>query len=193
MLPLVLLQHHGHRAPNAAQDPVCSSPSPSHPVRQGRQPTNRPPALHSKDLKTAMQDKDKNKLNVLRALLSQSLNASKTSSPIVTDMQMLALVRKNAAASKQAAAEFVEAGRQDLADKEAEQMRVMEEYIGEVKTVGEEEIRRVVGEVVEGLKAEGGKLQMGEVLKKVFSKEVLGERNVERATVARIVKEALAA
>lgn len=139
-----------------------------------------------------MQDKDKNKLNVLRALLSQSLNASKTSSPIVTDMQMLALVRKNAAASKQAAAEFVEAGRQDLADKEAEQMRVMEEYIGEVKTVGEEEIRRVVGEVVEGLKGAGGKLQMGEVLKKVFSKEVLGEKNVERATVARIVKEALA-
>ena len=90
-----------------------------------------------------MQDKDKNKLNVLRALLSQSLNASKTSSPIVTDMQMLALVRKNAAASKQAAAEFVEAGRQDLADKETEQMRVMEEYIGEVKTVGEEEIRTV--------------------------------------------------
>lgn len=139
-----------------------------------------------------MQDKDKNKLNVLRALLSQSLNASKTNSPIVTDMQMLALVRKNAAASKQAAAEFVEAGRQDLADKEAEQMRVMEEYIGEVKTVGEEEIRRVVGKVVEGLKGAGGKLQMGEVLKKVFSKEVLGERNVERATVARIVKEALA-
>lgn len=139
-----------------------------------------------------MQDKDKNKLNVLRALLSQSLNASKTNSPIVTDMQMLALVRKNAAASKQAAAEFVEAGRQDLADKEAEQMRVMEEYIGEVKTVGEEEIRRVVGEVVEGLKAAGGKLQMGEVLKKVFSKEVLGEKNVERADVARIVKELLA-
>ncbi|OBT57348.1 hypothetical protein VE04_02527 [Pseudogymnoascus sp. 24MN13] len=147
-----------------------------------------------KDLKTAMQDKDKNKLNVLRALLSQSLNASKTNSPIVTDMQMLALVRKNAAASKQAAAEFVEAGRQDLADKETEQVRVMEEYIGEVKTVGEEEIRTVVGGVVEGLRKEAGekKVQMGEVLKKVFSKEVLGERNVERADVARIVKELLA-
>lgn len=142
-----------------------------------------------------MQDKDKNKLNVLRALLSQSLNASKTSSPIVTDMQMLALVRKNAAASKQAAQEFVEAGRQDLADKEAEQMKIMEEYIGEVKTVGEEEIRKVVGEVVDALKggAEGAKLQMGEVLKKVFSKEVLGEKNVERADVARIVKELLSA
>ncbi|KFY33765.1 hypothetical protein V494_07346 [Pseudogymnoascus sp. VKM F-4513 (FW-928)] len=147
-----------------------------------------------KDLKTAMQDKDKNKLNVLRALLSQSLNASKTSSPIVTDMQMLALVRKNAAASKQAAEEFVEAGRQDLADKETEQMKVMEEYIGEVKTMGEEEIKQVVGEVVEGLKAEAGqaKLQMGEVLKKVFSKEVLGEKNVERSDVARIVKQLLA-
>jgi hypothetical protein len=31
------------------------------------------------------------------------------------------------------------------------------------------------------------------VLKKVFSKEVLGEKNVERADVARIVKELLSA
>jgi uncharacterized protein YqeY len=144
-------------------------------------------------MKTAMQNKDKNRLNVLRALLSQALNASKTASPIVSDMQMLALVRKNAAASKQAAAEFVEAGRQDLADKEAEQVKVMDEYMGAVETVGEEEIRKVVGETVEKMKAEAqqAKLQMGEVLKKVFSKEVLGERNVERADVARIVKEVM--
>jgi uncharacterized protein len=146
-------------------------------------------------MKTAMQNKDKNKLNVLRALLSQALNASKTASPIVTDMQMLALVRKNAAASKQAADEFVAAGRQDLADKEAEQVKVMDEYMGTVETVGEEEIRRVVGEIVEKMKADAqqAKLQMGEVLKKMFSKEVFGEKNVERADVARIVKEVLSA
>lgn len=148
-----------------------------------------------KDLKTAMQNKDKNKLNVLRALLSQTLNASKTATPIATDVQMLALIRKNAAASKQAAAEFVTAGRQDLADKEEEQVRVMDEYIGSVETVGEEEIRRVVGETVEKMKsdADQAKLQLGEVLKQVFRKDVLGERNVERADVARVVKEVLSA
>lgn len=146
-------------------------------------------------MKTAMQNKDKNRLNVLRALLSQTLNASKTASPIVSDMQMLALVRKNAAASKQAAAEFIEAGRQDLADKETDQVKIMDEYMGSVETVGEEEIRRVVVDTVEKMKVEAQqpKLQMGEVLKKVFSKEVLGERNVERADVARIVKEIMSA
>jgi uncharacterized protein YqeY len=142
-------------------------------------------------MKTAMQNKDKNRLNVLRALLSQTLNASKTASPIVSDMQMLALVRKNSAASKQAATEFIDAGRQDLADKEVEQVKIMDEYMGSVETVGEEEIRKVVVDTVEKMKAEAQqpKLQMGEVLKKVFSKEVLGERNVEKADVARIVKE----
>jgi len=138
-----------------------------------------------------MQNKDANKLAVLRALLSQTLNASKTSSPIVTDMQMLALVRKNTAASRVAAAEFVAAGRPDLAEKEENQIRVMEEYSGGVETVGEEEVRRIVEETVKGMRAEGAKMQQGEVLRKLFGKDVLGDRNVERGEVAKIVKEVL--
>lgn len=138
-----------------------------------------------------MQNKDANKLAVLRALLSQTLNASKTSSPIVTDMQMLALVRKNTAASRVAAAEFVAAGRPDLAEKEENQIKVMEEYSGGVETVGEEEVRGIVEETIKGMREEGAKLQQGEVLRKLFGKDVLGERNVERGEVAKIVKEVL--
>jgi uncharacterized protein YqeY len=148
--------------------------------------------IYSKDLKTAMQNKDTNKLAVLRTILSQTLNASKTSSPIVTDMQMLALVRKNAAASRAAAAEFVAAGRPDLAEKEKSQIKVMEEYSCGVETVGEEEVRKIVEETVKTMKEkDGAKLQQGEVLRRLFGKDVLGDRNVERGEVAKIVKEVL--
>lgn len=139
-----------------------------------------------------MQAKDASRLAVLRSLLSQTLNASKTTSPINTDMQMLALLRRTANASKAASAEFLTAGRQDLADKEDGQVRILEEYAGSVETMSVEEITRVVGDVLEAIKKEGGKLQMGDVLKKVFGPEVLGDKPVDRADVANIVKKLMA-
>lgn len=143
-------------------------------------------------MKLAMQNKDSNRLSVLRSLLTQTLNASKTSNPVNTDMQMLALLRKSANASRAASEEFKNAGRLDLAEKEESQIKVMEEYAGGVEVVGEDEIRRTVKEVVEKMKAEGSKMQMGEVLKKVFSPEVLGSKPVDKGDVAKFVKEILA-
>lgn len=143
-------------------------------------------------MKSAMRAKDTNRLAVLRALLSQTLNASKTSSPINTDMQMLTLLRKTANASRAAQEEFKAAGREDLVQKEEEQLKVLEEYSSGVETVGEDEIRSVVKELVDSMKAEGAKMQMGGVLKRLFSPEVLGEKNVEKGEVAKIVKAMMA-
>lgn len=143
-------------------------------------------------MKKAMQNKDSNRLSVLKSLLTQTLNASKTSTPINTDMQVLALLRKTANASRAASEEFKGAGRQDLVEKEESQLKIMEEYAGSIEVMGEEEIRTAVRGVVEVLKNEGGKLQMGEVLKKVFSPKVLGNKPVEKADVAKIVKEVVA-
>ena len=148
--------------------------------------------MRSKDMKSAMQNKDSNRLNVLRSLLSQTLNASKTSNPVNTDMQMLALLRKSANASRAASEEFKNAGRLDLAEKEESQVKIMEEYAGGVEVLGEEEIRRTVREAVEKMRKEVSKMHMGEVLKKVFAPEVLGGKPVEKGDVARIVKEVLA-
>ena len=139
-----------------------------------------------------MQNKDSNRLNVLRSVLSQTLNASKTSNPVNTDMQMLALLRKSANASRAASEEFKNAGRLDLSEKEENQVKIMEEYAESVEVVGQEVVTRMVKEAVEKMKAEGSKMQMGEVLKKVFSPEVLGSKPVEKGDVAKIVKEILA-
>jgi uncharacterized protein YqeY len=142
-------------------------------------------------MKTAMQNKDSNRLSVLRSILAQTLNASKTSNPINTDMQMLALLRKTANASRIASEEFKGQGRQDLADKEDLQVQIMEEYAGNVEVLGEQEIRQAVSKAVESLKSAGGSLKMGDVLKKVFGPEVLGGKNIDKAEVTRIVKETL--
>lgn len=138
-----------------------------------------------------MRNKDSNRLSVLRSILSQTLNASKTAAPINTDSQMLALLRKTASASRAAGDEFRAAGRDDLAEKEALQVSIMEEYAGSVETVSEEDIRNAVLAVVERLKGEGGKMAMGDVLKQVFAPGVLGDKPVEKAKVAAAVKQIL--
>jgi uncharacterized protein YqeY len=143
-------------------------------------------------MKAAMQNKDSNRLSVLRSILAQTLNASKTSSPVNTDMQMLALLRKSATAGRAASEEFKVAGREDLVEKEDLQVKIIEEYARSVETMGEEEIRSTVRAVVDALESEGAKLQMGEVLKRVFAPEVLGSKPVEKGEVAAIVKQILA-
>ncbi len=95
-----------------------------------------------------MQARDTNRLSVLRSLLTETLNASKTSTPINTDLQMLALLRKSTTASRIASEEFKSAGRQDLAEKEESQARIMEEYTRSMEAVGGEDILAAVKGVV---------------------------------------------
>ncbi len=134
-----------------------------------------------------MRAKDTNKLAVLRTLLAQTLNASKTNSPILTDMHMLALIKKNQAASSTAAAEFLAAGRHDLAEKEQAQLKVYDEYSSGVELMAEEDIKKAVQGVVDELKAAGGKLAQGEVMKNVL--KVVEGKNVDKGQVAKIIKE----
>jgi uncharacterized protein YqeY len=105
---------------------------------------------------------------------------------------MLALIRKTTNASRIASAEFRDAGRLELAEKEDNQLKIMEEYADSVQTVGEEDIIIAVKSVVDKMRDEGSKIRMGDVLKKVFALGALGEKPVEQGKVARIVKQILA-
>ena len=130
------------------------------------------------------------RLNVLRALLAEYTNAAKTSSPIKTNIQLLALLRKRIAASRSAAVEFNAANRSDLKDKEEAQITVLEEYAGGVETIGEDEITRVVGEVIGKMRTtEGQKVDTGSVLKSLLGPGgAFDGKPVERGEVARVVK-----
>lgn len=144
------------------------------------------------DLKTAMRAKDTNRLNVLRALLAEITNAAKTPNPITTDMQLLSLIRKRSAAAKDAGKEFAAAGRPDLVEREQAQVKVLEEYAGNVETMSEADVKAAVVKVVEAVKAAAEKVNMGDVLKKLLGPGgVLEGKPVERSEVARIVKQTL--
>lgn len=157
-----------------------------------------PPPLLLKlrsDLKTAMKEKDTNRLNVLRGLLAEVTNSAKTATPVKTDMQILSMLRKRQASAKAASDEFKAAGRQDLVDREEGQVKVLEEYAGGVETMSVDDIRAAVVKTVDEAKAEqGGKVNMGEVLKKLLGPEgSLDGKPVEKKDVASIVKEVLSA
>lgn len=146
------------------------------------------------DLKSAMKAKDSNRLNVLRGLIAEVTNSAKTSNPIKTDMQLLSLLRKRTAAAKSAQEEFKAAGREDLVEKEQQQVEVLDEYAGSVETMSAEDISNAVQAVVDQAKAaaENVKVNMGDVLKKVLGPGgSLEGKPVDRAEVARVVKRIL--
>ncbi|KAL2012503.1 hypothetical protein VTN00DRAFT_28 [Thermoascus crustaceus] len=146
------------------------------------------------DLKTAMRAKDTARLNVLRAIITETNNASKTSSPITTDLQLLSLIRKKTAQSKEASQQFADANRPDLKEKEDAQIAVLEEYAGQVETMSFEQIKETVSQVIAQLKGEGKKADIGTVLKTLFAPGgALDGKPAERAEVAKIAKELVAA
>ncbi|KAI7095953.1 hypothetical protein KC365_g5408 [Hortaea werneckii] len=131
-----------------------------------------------KDLKTAMQQKDTPRLNVLRALLAE----------------LLSVLRKRAAAAKAARAEFEKAGRQDLVDREDGQASIIDEYAGGVETMSVEDVKVAVEKTIAEAKeaAQGKAVQMGEVMKKILGPGgALEGKPVEKSEVARLVKDIL--
>ncbi|KAK0643519.1 Yqey-like protein-domain-containing protein [Cercophora newfieldiana] len=158
-----------------------------------------PPPLLAKlkgDLKTAMRAKDQTRLSVLRAVLAATLNASKTASPITTDVQLVALIKKTARASQDAAEDFRSAGRQDLVDAEEAQVRVLEEYAAGsgVESLGEAELRVVVQPVVMAILGEGAqpKAVLGQAMKRLLSQGgPLDGKSFDKAALSGIIKAAV--
>ena len=142
-----------------------------------------------------MQNKDKNRLNVLRGVISDATNATKSNNPITTDMHVLSLLRKRAAAGKQAADEFNRAGRQDLQDNEQAQIGVLEEYAGSVQTLSDDEIRARIGEAINSASMDqeaGSKVNKGNLMKKLLGPGgAFAGKAVEKGSVAKMVDEAL--
>jgi uncharacterized protein len=119
------------------------------------------------------------------------MNASKGTSPIKTDVQVLALLRKKMASSKAASEEFAQAKRDDLKAKQDAEIAVMDEYAGQVKTFAEEDILKAIEQAYESLK-DTAKVNAGMVLKELLRPGgTLDGKPVEKAQVAKMVQEML--
>ncbi|KAI9718300.1 MAG: hypothetical protein M1828_006764 [Chrysothrix sp. TS-e1954] len=143
------------------------------------------------DLKTAMKAKDTNRLNVLRGILGEVSNVAKSSSPVKSDLQLLALLRKEAAAGRATAEEASKGGRADITDNENAQVAVMEEYAAGVETLSDNEIRESIVSVMQDMSKAGEETKKGTVLKKLLGPGgILEGKPVERSVVADLVGQA---
>ncbi|KAK2783755.1 hypothetical protein FQN52_009499 [Onygenales sp. PD_12] len=144
------------------------------------------------DLKDAMRAKDTAKLNVIRSLISDINNAAKTSTPITTDLQIFKLLHKRKAQLKDASSQYVDAGRADLSEKAAEEIKILNTYSSQVEMVPIEEIEAAVKSIVEKNRGSGKTLNIGVVMKNLLKAGgALYKKNYNGDEVARVVREAL--
>jgi len=138
-------------------------------------------------MKEAMKAKDTNALTSLRAIKSAILLAQTESGAKeeLTEDQELKILQKLVKQRKDSAAIFTEQGRDDLAQPELDQAKVIEQFLPEQLT--EEEIEKVVVMTIDDIGASGMK-DMGKVMG-IVSKELAGQ--ADGKTISAIVKSKL--
>jgi uncharacterized protein YqeY len=123
------------------------------------------PRLQS-DLKTALRSKNKPALTVIRSIQAEIINASKTAKPVTTDGALYSIIQKQIKGSTTAIHEFEAAKRDDLVQKEQEQLDVLNGYASEIPKVEESEVDGLIAAAVE--KLEEGKRNVGSVMGRVM-------------------------
>lgn len=94
-------------------------------------------------IKEAMKNKDQIALNVYRGILSSFTNelVAKNRMPqeLLTDEDALAVIMRTAKQRKDAIEQFEKGGRQDLADEDKAQLKILETFLPEM--MSEDEVR----------------------------------------------------
>lgn len=142
----------------------------------------------SEDIKAAMLARDKVRLMTLRNIKKLFLEAKTApgANDTLEDAAAMKLLQKLAKQGKETANTYIAAGRQDLAEEELAQVRVIEEYLPQA--LSEEEIERIVRDIITQTGAASMK-DMGKVMG-IASKQMAGK--AEGGTISQIVKRLLA-
>ena len=102
---------------------------------------------------------------------------------------MLNIIRKRIKNSEAAVEEFQNAKRDDLKGREVAQIAVLESYIGENDSMGEDDITRVIQDVIGKLRTEEKTVNQGSVMKSLVGPGgSLENQAVDRQVVANLVK-----
>jgi uncharacterized protein YqeY len=140
----------------------------------------------TEDMKTAMRAKDSERLGTIRLLLAACKQKEVDERIELDDVAVVAIVDKLIKQRKDSFTAFEQAGRMDLADKEASEMKVLEAYLPQ--RLSAEEVAAEVKAIVAELGAKGpgdmGKV-MGAVKARLAGKAEMGQ-------VSAAVKAALA-
>ena len=120
------------------------------------------------DMKVAMREKDQFRLDTIRFLQSAIKNREIEARPNpLTSEDILGVIKKMAKQRKESMEQYQAANRQDLVDKEAAELKVIETYLP--AQMSREQIEAVVTQVIAETKASSIK-DMGSVMKAVAAK-----------------------
>lgn len=142
----------------------------------------------SEDIKAAMKARDKVRLETLRNIKKVFLEAKTApgASDTLEDADALKILQKLAKQGRETAQTYIDNNRQDLADEELAQAKVIEEYLP--KPLSEEEIEKEVKDIIAQTGAQGMK-DMGKVMG-MASKKMAGR--ADGRAISTIVKKLLA-
>ncbi|HLO93163.1 MAG TPA: GatB/YqeY domain-containing protein [Burkholderiaceae bacterium] len=140
----------------------------------------------TEDMKAAMRAKEADKLSTIRMLLAAVKQKEVDERVEVDDVMLVGIVDKLIKQRKDAISQFTAAGRQDLADKEAAEVVVLEAYLP--ARLSEAEIQAAVAAIVAELGAKGPG-DMGKVMGAVKT-QLAGKADMGLVSAA--VKKALA-
>lgn len=142
----------------------------------------------SEDIKAAMKARDKVRLETLRNIKKVFLEAKTApgANDTLEDADALKILQKLAKQGRETAQTYIDNNRQDLADEELAQAKVIEEYLP--KPLSEEEIEKEVKDIIAQTGAQGMK-DMGKVMG-MASKKMAGR--ADGRAISNIVKKLLA-
>ncbi len=119
-----------------------------------------------RDLKDAMRAKDKTRLLAIRSLRAAITEKQKEGGGPLTDDDLVAVVQKQAKQRRDALGQYEDAGREDLAQRERDELTIIAEYLP--AQLSDEDIHRTVQEIVTRTGATSMK-DMGRVMGEVMS------------------------
>ena len=138
-----------------------------------------------KEMKEAMKSGDKEKLSVIRMLISEIKKVQIDSKKELTDQDIIKILQKYAKQRKEAIQQYKKANRPDLAEKEQKELEIVEQYLP--KPLSKEELEKIIDETISELGASSMK-DMGKVMKAITEKV---QGRAEGSVISQIVREKL--
>jgi len=120
----------------------------------------------AEDLKGAMKAKDAARVSCLRMLKTSLKNIQVDKGRELTDEEIQTIISSSVRKSKEAAEEFRKGGREDLALKEEQEIKILYDYLPQQLTP--EEIEKTLREIIDDLSASSKDL--GKVMKAAMAK-----------------------
>ena len=139
------------------------------------------------DIAEAMRTKDALKLGVLRMMKAAVMNKKVEKMKDLEEPEVLAVFNSLVKQRKDSIDQFRKGGREELAQKEEAEIKVIESYLP--AAASEDDIRRAIEEAIQETSAASMK-DMGKVMKATQTR--LAGKTVDGARVSQMVKEKLA-